>query len=948
MPTVVQTKWPAPRNVTYIDNSGGTTTVSFAWDSSTGVNYDSYIITDSNGQAILNSSGEQQYFITAYLVIANGTTIVGITNYITGESSGIFDITFSSVSGATYTVAAVGVLPENTNEVILGASSSPATFSGSAFSYALPYQLMQGATNTITGYTLNPCTDISASKNSNGTITVSWTGPGTVPSGYSAPDYWVIIYDGANIKQGVRCGGNLSRNFTVTDPEYFAYDYAVAAVYIYTASGGAETTYCTDYTVKASKPLPPTPVLLSVDGGTPETATCTWSVTPNNNWGPISYYITATPLFPQNWPHTGSLVTQQCYVNNDLLSSQTLTDTIIDLVTLARYTFGVYATNGSGTNSYSNTTPLYVYDINTMVRNIKVVFRGTTPYVTWDLPIVPTFTTDYWIEYVALGEPIGTSGAGHRSYASFDQTSVLMQGVYNMIYDVPYTFGISQPDNIYFETNGNTVSNRVLVRPPKNVVASISGTSVNISWDPPSSTTGITGYTVVASCGITYTGILTTNTTINNLPSSITTTFTVFALNSYDDIIQSDPSNQITGSSTTTNTLVSTDAFLATITSPSVVKMKNCGIPSVPATTDVVCIAGSNNDIITLEDTPAAIYIPLKTGTIFLIIDGNKYSFEFSTLGIVNYKIYTNNVVVNSSWVAIGGFVTLGNETFIVGHTGSISLLSPSLISSSSGTMGVTATAGDTKAIITWTHPSVTVESYTINVSGGASPVQTLTNIASTQNSAEVTGLTNGVLYTVTVTAIVGEGTPYVVLTTVTPHEPAPCFLGTAPVLTPTGYHRMDSLEVGDLILTADRKEVAIQRISRTLVTPSPSTNPYIIPKGHLGATKQLLISPNHGVLVDGALVEARLLGLQQESIKEPFVYYNLELPEWSNMIVAGVEVESLAPKKRIIMSRATFNAELAKIKDKLTPASFRTLMKNCKFLEDGRVAANFIVGRPI
>lgn len=135
------------------------------------------------------------------------------------------------------------------------------------------------------------------------------------------------------------------------------------------------------------------------------------------------------------------------------------------------------------------------------------------------------------------------------------------------------------------------------------------------------------------------------------------------------------------------------------------------------------------------------------------------------------------------------------------------------------------------------------------------------------------------------------------------------CFLGNAPVLTPSGYRRIDSLAVGDMVRTADGRDVAIQRVKhQRVVAPSAAVNPYVIPAGTWGAIQNLAISPRHAVAVPGrGMVEARELGLRQLSMRAAFDYYNLELPEWDNMVVAGVEVESLAPKKRVVMTAAQF-----------------------------------------
>ena len=163
----------------------------------------------------------------------------------------------------------------------------------------------------------------------------------------------------------------------------------------------------------------------------------------------------------------------------------------------------------------------------------------------------------------------------------------------------------------------------------------------------------------------------------------------------------------------------------------------------------------------------------------------------------------------------------------------------------------------------------------------------------------------------------------------------AVCFLGNAPVLTPAGYKRMDSLRVGDIVVAADGKTAAIQRVFKQTYEPSDSVNPYVIPAGRFGATRRLLISPDHCVAVDGAMVKARNLGLQQQTMAESFVYYNLELPSWKNMVVAGVEVESLAPKTRVRMTMAVFTEYLNRLGLNATVPMVRRAVR---YLQDGTV----------
>jgi hypothetical protein len=167
-----------------------------------------------------------------------------------------------------------------------------------------------------------------------------------------------------------------------------------------------------------------------------------------------------------------------------------------------------------------------------------------------------------------------------------------------------------------------------------------------------------------------------------------------------------------------------------------------------------------------------------------------------------------------------------------------------------------------------------------------------------------------------------------------------PCFLATAPVLTPSGYTKISQLKEGDMVLS-NGASVPIIRTSVTRVAAGPSVNPYSIPKGQFGATKQLLISPDHKVAVDGGrLVEAKHLGLEQVSMEGEIEYYNIEIEGNGNMTVAGVEVESLAPVRRVELTSAQF-AALLKAKygaAASSPAVLQMIARTCRILPDGRV----------
>jgi hypothetical protein len=124
---------------------------------------------------------------------------------------------------------------------------------------------------------------------------------------------------------------------------------------------------------------------------------------------------------------------------------------------------------------------------------------------------------------------------------------------------------------------------------------------------------------------------------------------------------------------------------------------------------------------------------------------------------------------------------------------------------------------------------------------------------------------------------------------------PIPCFFGNAPILTPSGNVRIDSLKTGDVLVT-NKGFGFVKNLRSYKIPASAVTNPYLIPEGKYGATEDLPISPLHRVQVDTELIAAKDLGLEQMQLTGQLHYFNVELDKWQNMFVAGVEVDSLAP----------------------------------------------------
>ena len=164
------------------------------------------------------------------------------------------------------------------------------------------------------------------------------------------------------------------------------------------------------------------------------------------------------------------------------------------------------------------------------------------------------------------------------------------------------------------------------------------------------------------------------------------------------------------------------------------------------------------------------------------------------------------------------------------------------------------------------------------------------------------------------------------------------CFLADAPVLTPAGYRRIASLRNGDLVVTSTGAVVPIQAVTARPVAASSAVNPYVIPKGRFGALRDLAISPDHKVAVGDKMISAASLGLAQANMSGRFTYYNLELPNHENMVVAGVTVESQFPIKRVTVTMAEFREMLVAKYGRLTPAILSRVQKKVRLLTDGRV----------
>jgi len=278
----------------------------------------------------------------------------------------------------------------------------------------------------------------------------------------------------------------------------------------------------------------------------------------------------------------------------------------------------------------------------------------------------------------------------------------------------------------------------------------------------------------------------------------------------------------------------------------------------------------------------------------------------------------------------------------------------------------VSATPGDGSINVVWTPPAKTaVHANVAPASVIKYNLQTFT-VGTTQNTSvdnktNIAGAASGSNLTQTVSGLITANNPHKIdlqsfisststiafvssefatrsSLSVTAPSAAICFLADAPVLTPAGYRPISSIKEGDKVRTAAGLTVAVKRVFAKEYQAGASVNPFVIPKGSFGALRALPISPNHEVMTAKGMMKAKDLGLPRMKMAGSFTYYNLELEDWvrDNLVVAGVECESLAPAARVSMTKAEFGKF---VKARYGPAAAARLRTVCFEEANGSVS---------
>jgi hypothetical protein len=132
-----------------------------------------------------------------------------------------------------------------------------------------------------------------------------------------------------------------------------------------------------------------------------------------------------------------------------------------------------------------------------------------------------------------------------------------------------------------------------------------------------------------------------------------------------------------------------------------------------------------------------------------------------------------------------------------------------------------------------------------------------------------------------------------------------PCFVTGTKISTSSGEVPVEDLKVGDIMLTSDGKALPVRWIGRRTVSrlfADPlRALPIRVRAGALGdnvPSRDLLLSPDHALLVDDVLIQAGALVngtsiVREENAPATFTYYHVELDDHSLILAENVPAET-------------------------------------------------------
>ncbi|MDG1529855.1 MAG: Hint domain-containing protein [Paracoccaceae bacterium] len=133
------------------------------------------------------------------------------------------------------------------------------------------------------------------------------------------------------------------------------------------------------------------------------------------------------------------------------------------------------------------------------------------------------------------------------------------------------------------------------------------------------------------------------------------------------------------------------------------------------------------------------------------------------------------------------------------------------------------------------------------------------------------------------------------------------CFLGGTMIATPDGERLVENLAIGDMVRTADGQDVAVKWLGKQVMKSAfantmvdASRAPVCNAAGTLGNHSDLYVSADHGMIVDGMVINASALVnhdtirfVPMSELPSDFTYYHVETAAHDVIIANGAPAET-------------------------------------------------------
>ncbi len=681
--------------------------------------------------AVIAGTSSSQF---SALTVAGGVVALG------GMSLNVNDIPIASpttsyvllaLSGSASATGTFSGLPEDATFVANGKTlqiTYPSQYGGSATEAVV--------LTDVTGGTVPSSPTGANATAANAQATVTWQAP-TGNGGSPITSYTVTASGGG----GQSC--TITAPFGPLSCTVSALSDGTPYTFIVTATNGIGTSSpsspSNSVTPQAGLPGAPTNVsALSVNGG----AQLTWSAPLNDGGSAITgYVVTATDTTT-----SANSVLDAC-AGSDVSTATACTAQ--GLTNGDSYSITIATINAVGTGSPSNAVPVVPAGLATMTGTPVATAGSSQVSVTW-----------------AAATPNGSPITGYTAYVAaggFCQTAQLTCVITGLTPGTPYQVYVDATNGVGTgapSTASNSVTPYTMPNAPTSVNASAGQTSAILTWVAPVNDgySTITGYVVTATNTTTNTSIsdacpssdssVTLGCTVTGLTAGDAYTFSVQAINAAGTGAASSASNSVTPY-TTPNAPTSVSASAGqTSAILTWVAPVNDGYSSV------------TGYVVTATDTTTSTTIPDACPS-----SDSSVTLGCTVTGLTGGDLYTFSVqAINAA--GTGAASSASSSVTPTGPPGAPT--------------SVSASAGQTSAILTWNAPSNDGGSAITGYVVTATNTTTSTTIpdacpssdSSVTRGCTVTGLTAGDAYTFSVKAknVIGTGTASTVSNSVTPY----------------------------------------------------------------------------------------------------------------------------------------------------------------------------------